>query len=95
MTSKCHAQPHINGNTPDSFKSAGREIHDLAREAREKLRTAFSEPLNSRNYQHMDVLEAAQARNVDLERMNRALDALNDIEAFGIEIYQNGLPRIT
>lgn len=80
-----NGRPNLNGNTPENFRSAGRDMHMLAGNAKKSLQNVMSEIVHGRNYQHNQAL-----RQVDNDRLNKIFDALRDLEKIGEDLYTIG-----
>jgi hypothetical protein len=90
-----NAKPHLNGNTPESFVDAGLQLHTIAIGAKEGTRMALAEITHGRNYQHhypkghrLEPINSA--RSEDLARIAKIIDALDDLEAIGRELFDIG-----
>ena len=83
-----NAKPNLNGNSPESFHDAGAQLLDVANVARNSMRGALCEITHGRNYQLSE--DAASDRSEDLARIAKITEALNDLEAMAMEIYDAG-----
>ncbi len=84
-----NAKPNLNGNTPEDFRNAGARLHDIAITTKEKMGEAdLHEITNGRNYQHIEPIHSA--RITDLARIAKIVEALDDLEAIGRELYDIG-----
>ena len=82
-----NAKPNLNGNSPESFQVVGEKLHDAAISAKYVMRN-LCEITNGRNYQLSE--DAASDRSEDLARIAKITEALNDLEAMAMEIYDAG-----
>ena len=85
-----NAKPNLNGNSPKSFQDAGAQLHDVANVARNSMREALYQVTHGRNYQLSEDFRSDRAE--DLARIAKITEALNDLEAMAMEIYDAGQP---
>ena len=84
-----YAKPNLNGNKPADFKNYGSKLFDVALDARSTLNQVRSEVFHGRNYQISD--GPAYSRALDLKRVKKLQEALDDLEALAQEVYFRGV----
>jgi len=85
-----NGRPNLNGNNPESFKKAGRELHDLGQKTYEKLqKSPVFEIMHGRNYQTLGN-NATAAAAYDRARIEKIFEALRDLQNLGLDIYTIG-----
>ena len=85
-----NAAPHMNGNTPETFREVGRELHMSALTLQSDLASARAAILHGRNYQHLPAAEADEARDKDIRRIDSYITAAIAAQQFAIEAFKKG-----
>lgn len=85
-----HCKPHQNGDTPKTFRDAGRSVSIAGTEFQDAIIAAISEVTNGRNYQHLEPAEARDARERDLEAIDQLRVASKAAIQIGLELFRMG-----
>ena len=78
------ARPNINGNTPEEFTAAARQLHNAAKVVREAIPLIKRDVMDGRNYQML--ANPVDSRTKDRARLSQIEIALIDMENMVFDI---------
>lgn len=85
------AKPQMNGNPPEHFEKAGRDLFDACQKLQAVLSDVHANVLHGRNYQHLGTgVHCESARRGDLARVQKLQASIEEGLRLGLHIYKLG-----